>query len=892
MEFLASSDTDTTVTVDICITTSYKELENVCSLAEVLANHGMERVVCVSHAKVPIVKIWDPQLKMACDMNVNNTLALENTRMIRTYVDVDDRVRPLAMIVKHWTKQRVLNDAALGGTLSSYTWICLIINFLQTRDPPILPSLQNRPHQTKKVIDGVQVSFDDDLDSLRDFGSSNKQTLGQLLFQFFRYYGHEVDYEKFVISVREGKLISKEGKGWHLLQNNRLCVEEPFNTTRNLGNTADDTSFRGLHIELRQAFKAISEAKLDKCCEQYVFPPEEERVWERPPPQPRPILTPTLSHSSSRGGRGGGRGARFSNQYSRGGSNSTRRSSSATNRTSNSNTFRPHHVQLNPELNIQAQQAQYLLHDQLYQQIQLLQAQEQELRIQLHNQSLLTGRPPPVLIRQPLIQFSFPQQDASTDDNSRSRAGTANQTPLGPIRPGMFYSPAYLPLAAQNVQGSNTNPPSPSLSSAVPDLRRNPRRSSVANGSPGGLRSHSQPARPVHSPVTQNLASLCSPPRNNDNSQSSRGRFHPASPSRTATETDSSLQSPQSSAVQTPTYLEEHRPSDYVGYYVTPQHYQQSLMAMSLPAAHYAQTNAADYRPAVLAYPDPFGAFPDNGYNGQAVPAVSAPRHIAPRDRGPLIIDGSVPPSDNRTPSQSEYSNLAASVPSDVEVGWESPSRTSDAFSNGTQEPTTFEMDALPATNDNTAQPGSAQHTVGSADKGLSAQLQGLRVSNATSIDDSRPGPDRKGAKPGQVNGDSPAKTSANNRHPKPAEKFSSAGNSRPNKESSSISPTKPRTNGTEFEKTNGVHHKGKTRSNQETQSTSSISSLSRRETHPASLPRKPDGLPPITGHTNTNGGWQTTKKKHKRNTKSLAEVQHTNAGESPPLDESLRKGG
>lgn len=71
----------------------------------------MERVVCVSHAKVPIVKIWDPQLKMACDMNVNNTLALENTHMIRTYVDVDERVRPLAMIIKYWTKRRVLNDA-------------------------------------------------------------------------------------------------------------------------------------------------------------------------------------------------------------------------------------------------------------------------------------------------------------------------------------------------------------------------------------------------------------------------------------------------------------------------------------------------------------------------------------------------------------------------------------------------------------------------------------------------------------------------------------------------------------------------------------------------------------------------------------------------------------
>lgn len=72
---------------------------------------GMERVICIAAAKVPIVKIWDPELELAADMNVNNTLALENTRMIKTYVQIDERVRPLAMIVKHWTKQRILNDA-------------------------------------------------------------------------------------------------------------------------------------------------------------------------------------------------------------------------------------------------------------------------------------------------------------------------------------------------------------------------------------------------------------------------------------------------------------------------------------------------------------------------------------------------------------------------------------------------------------------------------------------------------------------------------------------------------------------------------------------------------------------------------------------------------------
>jgi DNA polymerase sigma len=73
----------------------------------------MERVICVAAAKVPIVKIWDPELKLAADVNVNNLLALENTRMIKTYVQIDDRVRPLAMVIKHWTKQRILNDAGM-----------------------------------------------------------------------------------------------------------------------------------------------------------------------------------------------------------------------------------------------------------------------------------------------------------------------------------------------------------------------------------------------------------------------------------------------------------------------------------------------------------------------------------------------------------------------------------------------------------------------------------------------------------------------------------------------------------------------------------------------------------------------------------------------------------
>ncbi|KAK9376200.1 uncharacterized protein V1513DRAFT_269074 [Lipomyces chichibuensis] len=271
---LCSNDSD----VDVCISTSWRRLENTCMLANFWANHKMERVVCVPGAKVPIVKIWDPEYDVACDMNVNNTLALENTKMVKTYVQIDWRVRPLAMIIKHWTKQRELNDAAGGGTLSSYSWICLIINFLQLRTPPILPILHqigtgSRP---EKVVNGVDISFCDDLEHFAGYGEINKESIGQLLFEFFKWYAYDFDYDRHVVSVRHGRLLSKSEKGWDTLQNNRFCIEEPLVTSRNLGNTVDDISAKGILQEFRRAYGILSsEANLGKFLKRFDFPQDD-----------------------------------------------------------------------------------------------------------------------------------------------------------------------------------------------------------------------------------------------------------------------------------------------------------------------------------------------------------------------------------------------------------------------------------------------------------------------------------------------------------------------------------------------------------------------------------------------------------------------------------------
>ncbi|CAO3572624.1 unnamed protein product [Mortierella alpina] len=265
--------------VDICIMTSWSGLKNVQMLANAFRKHGMQKVFCVPRAKVPIVKLWDPELHLSCDMNINTPLGLLNTKMIKTYVAIDPRVRPFAMIIKHWARRRVLNDAANGGTISTYTWICIVINFLQMRSPPILPKLHQIPHtlsDDNQVINGNNTSFCTDLDLLEGFGLPNKETLGGLLYAFFRRFAIEFDYDHHVISVREGCYLTKESKGWHLpgKQYKLFCVEEPFDTSRNLGNSSDMASSKGLKEEFRRALDVLyQKVSLDQCCAQFVFPP-------------------------------------------------------------------------------------------------------------------------------------------------------------------------------------------------------------------------------------------------------------------------------------------------------------------------------------------------------------------------------------------------------------------------------------------------------------------------------------------------------------------------------------------------------------------------------------------------------------------------------------------
>ena len=63
-------------------------------------------------------------------------------------------------VVKHWAKQRAVNDS-YRGTLSSYCYVLMCIHLLQTRSPPVLPSLQQMPATFRAAVGQWRVEYFD-----------------------------------------------------------------------------------------------------------------------------------------------------------------------------------------------------------------------------------------------------------------------------------------------------------------------------------------------------------------------------------------------------------------------------------------------------------------------------------------------------------------------------------------------------------------------------------------------------------------------------------------------------------------------------------------------------------------------------------------------------------
>ncbi|CAM9919353.1 unnamed protein product, partial [Hapterophycus canaliculatus] len=207
----------------------------------------------------------------------------------QAYSVADPRVKELAYVVKRWAKRRWVNNAS-EGTLSSYGYLLCLVHFLQTRSPPVVPNLQALPPDwvgempprvssfnlpqviTKQPTDGSEYNtyFYDPLTpgrdgerrtaALREYGSRNTTSSGELLAGFFRYFAHELDCRTSVVSVRLGGLADRERKAeaccWSM--HTRLSVEDPFEAWYDVAHVLKWSRFKHVRMEFARAYALLA----------------------------------------------------------------------------------------------------------------------------------------------------------------------------------------------------------------------------------------------------------------------------------------------------------------------------------------------------------------------------------------------------------------------------------------------------------------------------------------------------------------------------------------------------------------------------------------------------------------------------------------------------------
>ncbi|KAM4807983.1 terminal uridylyltransferase 7 [Rhinophrynus dorsalis] len=233
------SDLDICMTIDGLETAEELDcIRTIEDLARLLRKHeGLRNILPITTAKVPIVKFYHVRSGLEGDISLYNTLALHNTQLLAAYAAIDPRVKYLCYIMKVFTKICDIGDAS-RGSLSSYAYTLMVLYFLQQRNPPVIPVLQEIFKDKKKpetLVDGWNVYFFDKLDELANHwseGYKNKESVGELWLGLLRFYTEDFDFKEHVICIRRKNLLTTFKKQW---TSKYIVIEDPFDLNHNLG---------------------------------------------------------------------------------------------------------------------------------------------------------------------------------------------------------------------------------------------------------------------------------------------------------------------------------------------------------------------------------------------------------------------------------------------------------------------------------------------------------------------------------------------------------------------------------------------------------------------------------------------------------------------------------
>ncbi|XP_062129698.1 uncharacterized protein LOC133841320 [Drosophila sulfurigaster albostrigata] len=233
-------------------------------------------VIAIRHARVPIIRCKHVASGLRLDISMSNPNSTHNSRFVAELLNRDVRLREMFLFLKIWAKKLMI----IGNVMTSYCLITLIIYQLQQqRHLPSIKDLQSGI----PVLDIGGINFAYSFEHVPALPAS--LTAFDLVSGFFELYSH-MDFEKKMLSPYLGHALDVEAAftvpGNFPEYNAQLlaietamqeriepfniercvCVQDPFELSRNVGQSISQTNLYYLNQCLAAANEACNDAKL------------------------------------------------------------------------------------------------------------------------------------------------------------------------------------------------------------------------------------------------------------------------------------------------------------------------------------------------------------------------------------------------------------------------------------------------------------------------------------------------------------------------------------------------------------------------------------------------------------------------------------------------------
>ncbi|CAN1148739.1 Protein HESO1 [Linum perenne] len=206
------------------------------------------RLQFIPNAKVPIIKFEKGSPAISGDISIDNLGGQMKSKCLFWLNQIDDRFRPMVLLVKEWAKANNINNPKFG-TLNSYTLSLLVVFHFQTCEPAIIPPLNSiYPANVVDDLKGVREVAEKNIADLFHANlrrymadrsrSWNKSSLSELFVTFLEKFSSiHVKAQDFGICTFTGQWEQIDNHPRWFPRNFALYVEDPFEQPVNTART-------------------------------------------------------------------------------------------------------------------------------------------------------------------------------------------------------------------------------------------------------------------------------------------------------------------------------------------------------------------------------------------------------------------------------------------------------------------------------------------------------------------------------------------------------------------------------------------------------------------------------------------------------------------------------